>query len=280
MEPLPARSKRENISVRRLMSAAILVAVLASTYGTVAAYAAVRVSISWKFATGRIEAGGSPTATFNVHFPRGDRAVLEKQVGGAHKWVGVAALHLRHGGNGSIEAPPDQQGAYRYRIAVLHGHHTVAVSKVLTIYAYGNVALATIVGHGTNVVSVNGQPFTYAVGIFATETSGGVDSTPQIDTLVSMSHTTCRSISLRLAAPTPNAGESGGTVSASVTQENADATTVNLTGNQIAPLSAALTGAAWQLNASSLTPDNGPAGPHNLDIAANGSLSCYTPSGR
>jgi hypothetical protein len=244
------------------------------------AFAAQHPSVSWAIPTPRIDAGSRPFATFIVRMPRHDHAVLQKRVGTGHVWRSVAVLHPRHGGNGNASAPSVAQGAHFYRIVVVgKKHRVVARSRTIEVFAYANVALATITGKGTQIVNVNGQPFTYDVGVFATETNGGVADTPAYNRLVAMPRATCRSITLTLAAPTPNAGESGGTVAVSVVQENSDPATIQLTGNQIAPFTATLTGAAWELHASSLVPDSGPYGPHELDIAANGTLSCYTPSG-
>jgi len=264
---------------------AACVAVALALWGIVlpfgsSAVAALRPTVSWSIPSARIDAGTSPLATFAVRLPRGDRAVLQKRVGTGSVWRSVAALHPRHGGSGSVSAPRVGQGAHFYRIVLVgKKHRVVARSRTIEVFAYADVALATITGKGTQIVDVNGQPFTYDVGVFATETNGGVAATPGYDKLVAVAHTTCRSISLTLAAPTPNAGESGGTVAVSVVQKNSDPATIQLTGNQIAPFTTTLTGAAWELHASSLVPDSGPAGPHDLDIAANGTLSCYTPSG-
>jgi hypothetical protein len=247
-----------------------------------AALAARRPAISWSISATRIDAGARPLATFTVHLPRGDRSVLQKQVGSRHVWTSLAALHPGHGGRGSVSAPRLAQGAHLYRIAVVDRRRRIVLrSHAIQVLAYADVALATVTGRGTQVFDVNGQPFTYDVGVFATEASSGVADSPAYDKLVAMPRATCRSIGLRLAAPVPDAGESGGTVAVSIVQENADPATIQLTGNQIASFSAQLTGAAWELHASSLVPATGPGGASNeLDIAADGSLSCYTPSGR
>jgi hypothetical protein len=266
---------------RRARRAATASALVLAIGGLLASGALAATSrISWTIPAPRIDAGAKPRATFTVRIPRGTSAVLQHQV--RRVWVTVAALHPRPDGRGSVSAPRVGQGVHPYRIAVVGGNRrVVAHSRALLVFAYAKVALATIVGRGTQVLDVAGQSFTYAVGVFATDPNGGVADAPGFDRLVAMGRTTCRSISLALGAPIPNAGESGGTLAISIVQGNANPATAQLTGGQIAGFSAPLTGAAWELHASSLLPATDPnGGSHALDIAVNGSLSCYTPSGR
>jgi hypothetical protein len=232
----------------------------------------------WSLQTSKVDAGTAPRAKFTIHLPRGDVAVIQERR--ASMWVRVATLHPGPGGKGTVFAPRARQGVDRYRIAVLRGRRTVAESATRTVYAYAPVTLATFTGREPSTLDVNGQQFTYVAGVFRHQDGTGVSLAPRFSTVLTAANTTCRTVTLQVAAVSETLGASGGSMTVSVVQQGARAGSVDLSANEIAPLAVALTSAPWQLDASMVNLAQIQNGQETLDVAVNGSLSCYTRSGR
>src|SRR5579871_4071503 len=207
------------------------------------------IHLSWSIASNQVDAGTGPTITYSVTgLVKGERFYLDRRVGTGQVWQAVATLPLKNG-SGAVVAPPLQQGAFRYRLAVYNSRHRLArVSTTKSVYSYATVSLLTIASGSTQTVQVGDQLFTYV----ASDSSG--TNIGQTNTILSMQRTTCRAIMLQVATTETvfgdGTGTSGGSTLLSLIQQSADPQSLTVDGGTTATFSGSLNGGPWALEDS------------------------------
>ncbi len=125
------------------------------------------------------------------HLGRNYRLVVQRPVGTAHTWRTMLRLRTR---KGSAELPGQKLGTYRFRLAVLRGHRTLA-QRVAGIGVFGQVPFSALLhdgylttGHLENgVYATPSTSFPYVGGAYV-----GDHGRP--NTVFSVNHNRCSAV--------------------------------------------------------------------------------------
>jgi hypothetical protein len=258
--------------VRIVTTAAVACGILGAAAGPAAA--AVKPKITFTMAGSATAGTGTFKYSFtDAHIPKGGKLLLQHLVGTAHVWSTLATLH---GKSGHAAVRPSGMGLYTFRLVVVdkHGKGLVAIKR--NAKAYADIPLSQLcvsaaadndwagcaAGEGSSVVGTTQFPWVLNMG---------VDTTPM--TIFTLRHTTCRSMHLVMGVGNEqNPGSFS--ITASVIQQTADpVTTTFAAAGVLAPMDVPLhPGTDFSLQMST---DRS----YSIGVVANGTLSCWTPSG-
>jgi hypothetical protein len=102
------------------------VALLAGTVVTGGIAQAATPSASLSFASSSVKPGTQPVISYHTSgLPAGSDIILQRASGSGQGWQNVGLIQ---GGNGTVKAPADAAGQYRYRLAIAEGNTMVATS--------------------------------------------------------------------------------------------------------------------------------------------------------
>jgi hypothetical protein len=221
-------------------------------------------SATFSFVNNKINSGAKPRLTYStVHLPRRSKIYLQRQFGSRRAWKSVE--HLKKP-SGTAGTPAVQMGSYAYRIRVLAGKKAVTTSAVHHLYAYGNVAYATLCTETDascqqGTMQVCDTVFTYVQHIPGTTTY------PTYTQILSLGKTSCSQIKIRWAAFDTTSGDASYT---KILQSSSDPRKASTPSNTIGTITARLDGGPLIVDGA--TTDGN-------DMFLNGSARCYTTSG-
>jgi hypothetical protein len=117
--------------------------ILLAVPGNAQAATSAEPSASFSFATASISSGTKPVMTYiTADLPAGSTIYLQRAAGTGGAWQSVGRMTAD---SGTVRAPADPAGQYRYRILVTQGSTTVTTSTVgdLTVTAASGAAAAS-----------------------------------------------------------------------------------------------------------------------------------------
>lgn len=223
----------------------------------------------------QLDAGAQPVLRYTVAAPRGARISMQRAQGTRRAWRTFTDISRTT--TGTVTAPAIGQGVFTYRVAVevrRHGRYQlVARSAAARAYGYASVPMRTVTQRSGGNTQIGQQLFEYALE------DSGPDFAPEFDTVFSADTTTCRSFALTVAAANVPS-YAGGMVASTIVQTRSDPQSLEVTSGQVAPLAGLLDGGPWRLTATTLEYATKGSQSSSFAVFYNGTLSCYSPSGR
>ena len=246
-----------------LLSVCLLGALLAGGRAS-AAPASARPHVSLTLGAPDIEAGQRVTLNYSARgLPRGGHLVLQRGVGTAGVWKTIDHVS---GSSGVRREATVGQGFTSYRVLATDPKGRTLATKTTRLTAYAPVSLATILNSSTNTIQAGSTLFRYVQD--GSYTGCGCDP-GYVEPIFKVTGSTCRAVTLTLAAIANNNGQPSSPIHVSVLSEGADAASQDVASGAISSLNAPVIG-DFQANVV--------VGSNNY-LYVDGSADCYTPAG-